>query len=361
MTPRASITAALLASAFTLGGCADEAGATLTLETYPAQWAQAYCESNAVCPELTEKPYPISVAVALMGLCEGTKSELTRVVSTGHVRLDAAAAQLCLEQTRACEAANSRACEVSLTGTQQEGQSCQADSDCASRSCRGGLSSCGVCDAPTKPSPLGGECSRSRDCDAHGDDDVRCLRTGSSSYACTVVRKVELGGSCAAVDALCSDGTYCARDGKCHAPKLSGERCDGADRCEYGSLCSYDASHEQQTCVPIVLRDLGETCVDEVEQQPSGGTHPLCDFGQGLLCVDETHRCGAVDEVDPGADCGGLKQCSGELFCNEQRHCEAPRANGKGCSARGECASGYCGSRDQSGKCISTEDALSCP
>ena len=324
-------------------GCTN-GGHEMTSEEFISARGAAICASVLTCPEQLHRVYPSDLALSMTERCAdvaaGGIDDLEALLSRGHTRADAREAERCLVAIATCSLAESR-CERALVGTLPGGALCVYDEECGSGHCDGdgGLgASCGQCSSVSARAKRGEECRSSIDCEQPADVEVSCLPNADFRSVCTQVSTSPVGQSCAAPGRVCEAGAYCDVGGTCRLPVAARQACADGDRCASGSLCT---GREAPTCVPVTLRNQGESCSGEDFDVASDGTFQRCDRTLDLHCDDRTRTCVQLTRAPSGESCG-QQPCQEGLFCDETVRCAPLRLVGQPCRGGLECESHRC-------------------
>lgn len=322
-----------LAVVLTLVFAACGGGASLSLEEYPQEVRDAFCQNFVKCGVIKDLE-------TCRKLDFGVDIQLTETflaaVDSGKAKFNGDKAKSCVDgiADASCDVfddtqrAGPVECSQILTGTLRAGGACTVSAECISLDCR--IQDCnmaccpGTCLGDTAPvvAKLGEACQRQT---------TRC-ETGSycdsDSGTCLAVKP--LNAECTSQDA-CDSGLACVgtvTSGNCVKPPKLGETCT--------SFCSdFDAVCDptSKLCVKVVLG--GEACVIN-----AGGSNcsPLyfCDGG----------RCSGGTPL--GATCAADNECADfRAFCDipdnsDTGTCALPKANGGTCLFDTDCQSLAC-------------------
>ena len=234
-----------------------------------------------------------------------------------------------------------------------EGESCLADSDCASGNCDAG--SCAPAGGPTCDD--GVQNGDETDVDCGGPDCDPCADGESCADDSDCASGNCDAGSCAAVAATCDDGELNGdeTDVDCGGPDCDpcadGASCNTGTDCQSGYCDAGSCGQPPAHCSNDTLDE------DETDVDCGGADCPACENGQGCAdnsdcasgycdagsCAELVEHCDndTQDEDETDVDCGGA-DCP-------------PCADGQGCSDNSDCVSGNC----DAGTCSAVEDL--CP
>jgi hypothetical protein len=225
------------------------------------------------------------------------------------------------------------------------GQSCALDSDCASAHCADGVccdracsdacescdgaspGSCAIHAAATDPDA---ECGSGQTCDGSNSckaidgenctDDGQCLSGHCVDGFCC---DSACDGTCEACDVSVGTCAFHAADQDPDAECGADATCDGAGACKEvdGTNCATAAECASGFCIDGFCCDTACNLTCQSCAAASNG-------GSNGVCGNTTAG------LDPRADCAAGQTCTGGGTC--------AKANGQGCGAGGECASGLC-------------------
>lgn len=271
---------ALSLGALILAGCGKSSSSeSLDLKSFAAQAAAEYCAAQVKC-SCTDASALQDCETAYGKLLTQELSQV--IVQNPAYKIDPAAAQVCLDDVKAALAECSYpvnsddtlvgalvgkpkggfivpSCDLIFVGTQEAGEHCSNDSDCAAEL------ACDRSDYTCAARPgLDGDCN-SVSC----QDAFFCLEG-----ACAPLP----GADAACPDYYCQEGLSCvdvsgAGQYQCTAPHPEGASCSDGAGCEAGTRCDWGST---TTCVAL-LAD-GAECTYYYEC-----THLSCDAG---ICAD---------------------------------------------------------------------------
>lgn len=294
---------------------------SVSLDELPDALASAQCERLVRCGLYTS-------AADCEAAINFNITEIQHSVEAGRVAYDGEAVAECLDTL------GSASCDLTTESARVTPQSCKD-------AIKGAVAAGGTCYDS-------GDCQSAR-CDLPDCGNACCMGTCQDGPA-----EVTVGQSCA--DAPCDDRSFC-QNGTCQALLASGAACQGSDECGFGLMCGNDActaaAHRGDACVDGDCAEIGDRCdstdhcaaLVAVGGACSGGIAGLFDCQRPLVCNDTTLKC----EAAPTAGQACQFFCGGNLFCNDQNTCEAPRADGAACGSNSECASDFCD--DVTSKC----------
>ncbi len=136
------------------------------------------------------------------------------------------------------------ACDIVFNDGRLEGNTCQADADCAT------------------------------------EDDLFCVGKPGAEHTCQTPVEVMPGDSCAQPEEICAPTHYCGSDDACIVRRSVGDDCDPTRPCGQGSLC------------------LGQVCVELLANGESCGADEQCEGG---FCItppgNSMGTCGSAVEL----------------------------------------------------------------
>lgn len=255
------------------GGSTSSSGGAGTADTF----ATEYCKLFSGCCAKIQKTY------------DEAKCRATIALFTGSASYDAAKGQTCLDAARAeassptfCDGASdatSEKCSVVFSsggGSRQPGETCSAESDCASSpdgdvqcatSFSGGATT-KVCQVLVRGQDGASDCIGYKDGNitstslANGTPPARAVIcfTADGLFCNEDTKKCErsrpVGGECTTTSAFaCDKSAYCDSTTKrCVARKAAGETCAAKSECADGTYCDTDS----KTCKATI--PIGESC-----------------------------------------------------------------------------------------------------
>lgn len=206
--------------------------------------------------------------------------------------------------------AATRICEDILVGTQQTGESCSVNDECAGPSYCMRSGTCGLCLA------------RKGNAAACGGDS-ECTSGICTSGACAPAA-VPNGGQCK-LDAQCGEGLICRDAGHCEPLAATlGQPCSGDGDCG-----SFQSSCVNQVCVALAK-----------SQQPcttwsGGSTAPHCEWFAGFGCT--AGSCSMLPVAAAGGACGlDVATCGEQMWCADAK-CWAIVPEGGFCNVNFDC------------------------
>ncbi|MEZ4400341.1 MAG: Dickkopf N-terminal cysteine-rich domain-containing protein [Kofleriaceae bacterium] len=260
-------------------------------------------------------------------------------------------------------------------GNVTDGQTCQADFECATPGARcvdpSGGQTCGPTRVCRAPAAIGQSCAGSAFCGT-GDRCVRRINlstcdTGAAGRPCDGNQDCDFGGFCNGgnndgtasgictaakpVGAICRGDRECndsrcvgatsSTTGFCRDVRQPGSPCDNPIGCWGNQYCAGPAGGPS-TCVPALTE--GAAC-GTANGQPWCGVTLACEGGAcktpgGVGATCTTSSDGIFTTSPDGCNAGLF--CSNAVTMAASGTCEPPRADGGACTSGAHCASGYC-------------------
>jgi hypothetical protein len=338
-----------LAVALALVFAACGGGGSISLEEYPQELRDAYCNDLVKCGVVKDLATCQKTDLGVFEIDLRLNAMQLGVFDGGKAKFNGSKAQACVDEVAdaSCDLTDEvqrglsllinenqrtlpEVCAGVFTGTLHAGTTCISGSECISQQCQ----------APS--------------CD------MACCQGTCAGDAPPVVAKA--GESCVLATTRCASGTFCdaARTTTCTALKTAGMACNGNVECDYGLGCLDNGStvtctklpHTGESCTDLPCVDFGAVC-DPTSQMcikvALGGES--CQ-GQGFAS-----SCSALYSCDGGRCSGGVAlgaTCSVNDHCADFRAfcdvpdgadlgtCVLPKANGGTCLFDTDCESAFC-------------------
>ena len=390
-------------------GCETEEPASadppLTLETFPAAWALAYCNHFYRCPRVGSNASAMamfdgaaSCGAALTPSAERIFRGQLRAIARGRMRFDGVAARRCTTQFASRCGVNVRdpeLCPEAFLGAVPAGGTCWASDECEGESYCQNATQRGLCPGRCVPRKARGEpCLADAECSRAGLTGVTaCVRRTRSDPTGVCGERVQ-GATVGVAQpcgtawvepgreqlATCESSLFCslvpttAGDvTRCRSVLPPGAACNHFDACEGGACVTPGAAVTGGTCVSFqILSAAGEPC-------PFGGPTTLCNTARRLRCGGPAgaNTCQEVSDGSLGGMCDHFLNgvpcvaealpfeaqflacqwsepwpsvfdlgCQAGLQCAPSGGgCRAPIGeSGASCDSEAYCASGWCGS-----------------
>jgi MYXO-CTERM domain-containing protein len=205
MTTRAWLGLVIGLVAAGCGGGSGSSGGPVSLDQFPAAYAQAICDQNFKCAsadDIMGRTKQDCLDTNLSGL-QFLSPQLRASVQKGRLGYDAAQMGTCIASLR--------------------GMSC---ADWTS----GLVEPAGCKDAFVPKVAVGGACTQDGECIGGTCDGADTSKMPPTDGMCVAETKIAHGAACGIAD-TCVDGDYC--DGTCKTHKAGGEPCTSSDECGY--------------------------------------------------------------------------------------------------------------------------------
>ncbi|MFO0653286.1 MAG: hypothetical protein U0326_44105 [Polyangiales bacterium] len=333
-------------------------GNSLTIDTFPAAYYRALCDSLFRCPTVGDNGAAVALlenastcAARVPALGVAGMSDMASLVRGGTIRFDGAAASECLTRVGTSCARNdaelATLCRRAFTGTVAVGGACWRSEECASGWCDHGTGTrmCpGACRAPLG---TGAACTSDRQCmgwetGAAGCVSGMCAAVSMGAAAGEGQRCGVIPGTPASrVD--CATGLACVND-MCRRVIAAGAPCTTSDACAAGTVCAPTVGTTTRTCAApsaLVRSATGGMC------SADGRTAPLCNPLAHLEC-NAMNTCATLGDGAMGSRCipGNdllAATCNEGLRCDQtSRTCVPRAATGAACTRNSDCLSNEC-------------------